>query len=330
MKPLRLAFAGTPDFAAASLQAVLDNGHQVVAVLTQPDRAAGRGKKLQQSPVKQLAHSQGITVLQPENLKGEAIHQQLRDLNLDALVVVAYGLIIPQAVLDMPRLGCLNVHGSLLPRWRGAAPIQRAITAGDTETGNTIMQMEAGLDTGPMLLSESLPIGDSETGGELHDRLAAQGARLLVTVLQDLEKYLANATPQPDEGITYAHKLSKAEARLDFRLPTRALYNRIRAFNPFPVSWVPLNGQPMRIWRASESPQPAQANDEPGYILSVDDQGIHVATGDGSLILEELQLPGKRRMAVSDLLRGNPTLFSVGEPLGDAIINESGDHSGNA
>ena len=245
-------------------------------------------------------------------------------------MVVAYGLIIPQAVLDIPRLGCLNVHGSLLPRWRGAAPIQRAITTGDTETGNTIMQMEAGLDTGPMLLSEALPIGESETGGELHDRLAAQGARLLVTVLNDLEHHLANATPQPDEGVTYAHKLSKAEARLDFRLPTRALYNRIRAFNPFPVSWVPLNGQPMRIWQASESPLPGQDNDEPGHILAVDDQGIHVATGDGALILEELQLPGKRRMAVSDLLRGNPALFTVGEPLGDAIADASGDQCGNA
>ena len=224
-------------------------------------------------------------------------------------------------MLDIPRLGCLNVHGSLLPRWRGAAPIQRAITVGDTETGNTIMQMEAGLDTGPMLLSEPLPIGDRETGGELHDRLAAQGARLLVTVLDDLEHYLANATAQPDDGVTYAHKLSKAEARLDFRLPTRALYNRIRAFNPFPVSWVPLNGQPMRIWKASESPQPGQDSDEPGHILNVDDSGIQVATGDGVLILEELQLPGKRRMAVADLLRGNPDLFKVGEPLGDSIDN---------
>ncbi len=291
MKPLRLAFAGSPDFAAASLRAVLDSDHQVVAVLTQPDRAAGRGKKVQQSPVKVLAESHQIPVLQPENLKGEDIRQQLR------------------------------VHGSLLPRWRGAAPIQRAITVGDTETGNTIMQMEAGLDTGPMLLSESLPIGDSETGGELHDRLAAQGARLLVTVLNDLEHYLANATAQPDDGVTYAHKLSKAEARLDFRLPTRALYNRIRAFNPFPVSWVPLNGQPMRIWKASESPQPGQDSDEPGHILNVDDSGIQVATGDGVLTLEELQLPGKRRMAVADLLRGNPDLFKVGEPLGDSIDN---------
>ena len=325
MKPLRLAFAGTPDFAAASLQAVLDSQHEVVAVLTQPDRAAGRGKKVQMSPVKQLAQAHHIDVLQPENLKGEAIRQQLRDLNLDALVVVAYGLIIPQAVLDIPRLGCLNVHGSLLPRWRGAAPIQRAISVGDTETGNTIMQMEAGLDTGPMLLSEALPIGDSETGGELHDRLAAQGARLLVTVLNDLEPYLANATVQPDDGVTYAHKLSKAEGLLDFRLPTRALYNRIRAFNPFPVAWVPLKGQPMRIWKASESPLPGKDDDEPGHILNVDDNGIQVATGDGILTLEELQLPGKRRMAVADLLRGNPDLFQVGEPLGDPLDADRGD-----
>ena len=317
MKPLRLAFAGTPDFAAASLQAVLDSDHDVVAVLTQPDRAAGRGKKVQKSPVKLLAESHDIPVLQPENLKGEEIRQQLRDLNLDALVVVAYGLIIPQAVLDIPRLACLNVHGSLLPRWRGAAPIQRAISMGDTETGNTIMMMEAGLDTGPMLLSESLPIGDAETGG--------QGARLLVTVLDDLEQYLANATAQPDDGVTYAHKLSKAEGRLDFRLPTRALYNRIRAFNPFPVAWVPLNGQPMRIWQASESPLPGKDDDEPGQILKVDDSGIQVATGDGILILEALQLPGKRRMAVADLLRGNPDLFKVGEPLGDAVDADRGD-----
>ncbi|EKF74299.1 methionyl-tRNA formyltransferase [Alcanivorax hongdengensis A-11-3] len=318
MTPLRLAFAGTPDFAAASLQAVLDSDHQVVAVLTQPDRAAGRGKRVQKSPVKQLAEAHGIDVLQPHNLKGDDIRQQLRDLQLDALVVVAYGLIIPRAVLDIPRQGCLNVHGSLLPRWRGAAPIQRAITVGDTQTGNTIMQMEAGLDTGPMLLSEALPIGDSETGGQLHDRLAAQGARLLVTVLDDLEHYLANATAQPEDGVTYAHKLSKQEARLDFRLPTRALYNRVRAFNPWPVAWLPLNGQPMRVWQASESPLPGQPDDEPGTLLQVDDSGLHVATGDGVLCLETLQLPGKRAMTVAEVRRGHPDLFQAGDTLGDA------------
>ena len=316
--PLRVAFAGTPDFAAASLQAVLDSPHTVVTVLTQPDRGAGRGKKVQQSPVKQLAESHGIPVLQPESLKGEEIREQLRALQLDALIVVAYGLIIPQAVLDIPRLGCLNVHGSLLPRWRGAAPIQRAITTGDNETGNTIMQMEAGLDTGPMLLSEALPIGDNETGGELHDRLAAQGARLLVTVLDELEHYLANATVQPEDGVTYAHKLSKAEAKVDFRLPTRAIYNRVRAFNPWPVAWFARDGQPVRIWQASESTTPANANDEPGHIVHIDEQGLHVATGDGVLILESLQLPGKRRMQVADILRGHADLFSVGDSLVDA------------
>lgn len=321
MKPLRLAFAGTPDFAATSLQAVLGTDHDVVAVLTQPDRGAGRGKKLHKSPVKEIAEEHGIPVLQPASLKDDAIQQQLRDLELDVIVVVAYGLLIPQVVLDTPQLGCINVHGSLLPRWRGAAPIQRAITVGDTETGNTIMQVEAGLDSGPMLLKEALPIGDSETGGELHDRLAAQGARLLVTVLDDLEQYLANATPQPDDGVTYAHKLSKAEARLDFRLPTRALYNRVRAFNPFPVAWLPLDGQSLRVWQASESPLPDNPDQEPGQLLQVSDDGIHVATGDGALVLETLQLPGKRKMTVSDILRGHPDLFQVGQMLGDALGN---------
>ncbi|MDX1804213.1 MAG: methionyl-tRNA formyltransferase [Alcanivorax sp.] len=311
MTPLRIAFAGTPDYAATSLQALLATPHQVVAVLTQPDRAAGRGKKLHKSPVKALAEQHQIPVLQPATLKDETIQQQLRDLELDVMVVVAYGLLIPQVVLDTPRLGCINVHGSLLPRWRGAAPIQRAITVGDSETGNTIMQVEAGLDSGPMLLSEALPIGDTETGGELHDRLAEQGARLLVTVLEDLEHYLARAEVQPEDGVTYAHKLTKQEARLDFRLPTRALYNRVRAFNPFPVAWLPLNGQPMRIWQASEG----IGDDDPGRILAIDEQGIHVATGDGALILQTLQLPGKRAMSAAEVLRGHADLFNVGDML---------------
>ncbi|UWN50023.1 Methionyl-tRNA formyltransferase [Alcanivorax sp. ALC70] len=220
--PLRIAFAGTPDFAAASLQALIDGPHDIAAVLTQPDRGAGRGKKVVQSPVKKLALAHDLPVLQPESLKDDEIQRRIADLNLDALIVVAYGLIIPRAVLALPRLACVNVHGSLLPRWRGAAPIQWAILAGDTETGNTIMKMDAGLDTGPMLLSEALPIGDRETGGELHDRLAAQGARLLSTVLDDLPGHLDRAEPQPEDGVTYASKLSKAGARLDFGLPARA------------------------------------------------------------------------------------------------------------
>ncbi len=317
MPPLRIAFAGTPDFAATSLAALLDDGrHQVVAVLTQPDRRAGRGKKVAQGPVKTLALQHGLPVLQPTTLKDAAVQQELAGLELDLLIVVAYGLIIPQAVLDLPRFGCINVHGSLLPRWRGAAPIQRAIMAGDAETGITIMQMDAGLDTGPMLLAEKLAIGADETGGQLHDRLARQGARLLLTTLADLPRYLDNAQTQPDEGVTYAHKLSKDEARLDFRLPSRALECRIRAFNPWPVCWLPFNDAPLRVWQAHETAIHNGGDAEPGTLLDVDDQGLVVATGDGALTLTQLQLPGKRPMSVADIRRGHPQLFQAGVLLG--------------
>lgn len=311
MKPLRIAFAGTPDYAATSLQALLDGPHELVAVLTQPDRGAGRGKKIHKSPVKTLAEQHAIPVLQPNTLKDEGTAGQLNELDLDLMVVVAYGLLIPQAILDIPRLGCINVHGSLLPRWRGAAPIQRAIAMGDTQTGNTIMQMEASLDSGPMLLKESLAIGERETGGQLHDRLAEQGARLLSTVLSDLDSYRDQAQVQPDDGVTYAHKLNKDEARLDFRLPTRALDNQVRAFNPFPVAWIDLDGERLRIWQASEQ----SGDGDPGEILAVSDQGIDVATGDGALRLEVLQLPGKRAMAAADLLRGHAQRFAPGQAL---------------
>ena len=313
MKPLRLAFAGTPDFAAVSLQALLDGPHTVAAVLTQPDRGAGRGKKVQPGPVKKLALEHDLPVLQPDTLKTDEIQNQLRDLALDALIVVAYGLIIPRAVLALPRLGCVNVHGSLLPRWRGAAPIQWAIQAGDRETGTTIMQMDAGLDTGPMLLSEALPIGEQETGGELHDRLAAQGARLLSTVLDDLPGHLDNARPQPEEGVTYAAKLSKAGARLDFRLPGGALVNRVRAFNPWPVAWVEFAGQPLRLWEAHEVPDTGEP--EPGRIVTVSDEGLTVACGDGAVCLTRVQLPGKRPMTVAEVRRGRPDLFQPGATL---------------
>ena len=317
MPPLRVAFAGTPDFAATCLAALLDDGrHQLVAVLTQPDRRAGRGKKIAHGPVKALALQHGLPVLQPTSLKDAAVQQELAELDLDLLIVVAYGLIIPQAVLDLPRCGCINVHGSLLPRWRGAAPIQRAIMAGDAETGITIMRMDAGLDTGPMLLAEKLTIGDTETGGELHDRLAEQGARLLLTVLADLPHYLHHAQPQPDEGVTYAHKLSKDEARLDFRLPGRALECRIRAFNPWPVCWLPFNDAPLRVWQAHEAVAHNDGNAEPGTLISVDDQGLAVATGDGALLLTQLQLPGKRPMSVAEIRRGHPQLFQAGVLLG--------------
>jgi len=313
LKPLRIAFAGTPDFAAVSLQALLDGPHTVAAVLTQPDRGAGRGKKVQPGPVKKLALQHGLPVLQPDSLKTDEIQNQLRELQLDALIVVAYGLIIPRAVLALPRLGCVNVHGSLLPRWRGAAPIQWAIQAGDRETGTTIMQMDAGLDTGPMLLSEALPIGEQETGGELHDRLAAQGARLLSTVLDDLPGHLDNARPQPEEGVTYAAKLSKAGARLDFRLPGGALVNRVRAFNPWPVAWVEFAGQPLRLWEAHEVPDTGEP--EPGRIVTVSDEGLTVACGDGAVCLTRVQLPGKRPMTVAEVRRGRPDLFQPGATL---------------
>ena len=313
MKPLRLAFAGTPDFAAVSLQALLDGPHTVAAVLTQPDRGAGRGKKVQPGPVKKLALAHDLPVLQPDTLKTDEIQNQLRDLALDALIVVAYGLIIPRAVLALPRLGCVNVHGSLLPRWRGAAPIQWAIQAGDRETGTTIMRMDAGLDTGPMLLSESLTIGARETGGELHDRLAEQGARLLSTVLEDLPGYLEKARPQPDDGVTYASKLTKAGARLDFRLPGAALVNRVRAFNPWPVAWVDFDGQPLRIWDAEEVPGTGEP--EPGRIVTVSDDGLTVACGDGAVLLSRVQLPGKRPMTVAEVRRGHPELFQPGASL---------------
>ena len=316
LTPLRLAFAGTPDFAAVSLRALIDGPHQIAAVLTQPDRGAGRGKKVMQSPVKQLALAHELPVLQPESLKGEEIQRQIADLELDALIVVAYGLIIPRAVLELPRLACVNVHGSLLPRWRGAAPIQSAIVAGDTETGNTIMKMDAGLDTGPMLLSEALTIGDRETGGELHDRLAEQGARLLSTVLDDLPGHLDRAEPQPEDGVTYAHKLSKPGARIDFGLPARGIVNRVRAFNPWPVAWVDLNGQPLRIWGAEEAPEAGDDQAEPGRILTVSDDGLTVACGDGAVRLTRLQLPGKKTLTVAEIRRGHPDLFQPGALLG--------------
>ena len=310
--PLKVVFAGTPEFAGASLEALLTRtAHQVLAVLTQPDRPAGRGKKLTPSPVKVLAQDHGIPVWQPENLKGDDIVARLEALAPDVMVVVAYGLIIPRRILDLPRFGCINVHGSLLPRWRGAAPIQRAIAAGDEETGVGIMQMEAGLDTGPVLLETRCPIGPDDTGGTVHDRLAALGADALVEALSRLPELQASARPQPDQGVTYAHKLSKDDARLDFRLSAAELAQRVRAFDPWPVAWLPWQGQPLRVWAATA----VAGTGAPGEVLAVAPQGIDIACGDGALRLEEIQLPGKKRMSVADSLRGHPDLLAVGERL---------------
>ena len=308
---MRIVFAGTPEFAAESLAALLASPHQVIAVLTQPDRPAGRGRALQPSPVKALAVQHGLPVLQPENLKGKEIRDQLAALAADVMVVVAYGLIIPRDVLALPRLGCINVHGSLLPRWRGAAPIQRAIAAGDDETGVGIMQMEAGLDTGPVLLEVRTPITPEDTGGSLHDRLAGLGAQALVQALADLESLQNKALSQPEVGITYAHKLTKEEAQLDWNKPAAELALQVRAFNPWPVSWVPRPEGPMRVWAATA----ANGTGQPGSVLAVSAAGIEVACGQGSLLLTQIQLPGKKSLPVADLLRGHADLFHAGQTL---------------
>ena len=305
---MKILLAGTPDFAATALRALLDSELQLLAELTQPDRPAGRGKKLTPSPVKQLAVEHDIPVLQPETLKGDAIRAELAALQPDVMVVVAYGLLIPQAILDIPRYGCINIHGSLLPRWRGAAPIQRAIEAGDSETGVGIMQMEAGLDTGPVLLEKRTPISDDDTGGSVHDRLAALGAEALIEALRDLPALQESAVVQATDGITYAHKLGKDDARIAWQRPAIELFNMIRAFNPWPVAWSTLDGEPVKIWRA----QLVQARGKPGEIVAATDAGIDVACGEGALRLTEIQLPGKRAMPVADVLRGHARLFVPG------------------
>ncbi len=309
MSSLRVVFAGTPDFAAMSLQAVLNSQHQVIQVLTQPDRPQGRGKKVVFSDTKQLALDHDITVWQPQSLRSPEVVEQLKALQPDVLVVVAYGLIIPPEVLAIPKFGCLNVHGSLLPRWRGAAPIHRAIQAGDAETGATIMLMDEGLDTGPMLHKVSTPITADDTGGSLYQRVAQQGAEALVEVLDNLEHYIAHQVSQDDSQATYAHKLTKAEGALDWQKSAQELARQVRAFNPWPVAWAQLEGQTLRIWEAA-----AQAGQgTPGEVLSASAQGIEVACGEGSLILTQLQLPGKRRLSAQEVLNGHGELLAVGK-----------------
>jgi methionyl-tRNA formyltransferase len=302
--PLRIIFAGTPEFSVPPLQALLDSEHQVVAVYTQPDRPAGRGRKLTASPVKQLALQHGIPVYQPDRLKGAGEQAELAALNADLMVVVAYGLLLPQAVLDAPRLGCVNIHASLLPRWRGAAPIQRAILAGDERSGITIMQMEAGLDTGPMIHVLDCPIGDEETGGSLHDRLCDLGATALMQALPDIAAGTAGMTVQDDAQATYAHKLSKEEARLDWRKPAIELERQVRAFDPWPVAQTRYGGAALRVWAAKAVPGSA----EPGQVIHADRNGLDVGCGDGLLRITRLQLPGKRAMAVADFLNAHDPL----------------------
>ncbi len=313
-QPLRIIFAGTPVFAAEHLQALLDSSHEVVAVYTQPDRPAGRGKKLTPSEVKRVADAAGVTIEQPASLRSDEARQQLAAYDADVLVVVAYGLILPQAILDTPQLGCINVHGSLLPRWRGAAPIQRAVEAGDNASGICIMQMEAGLDTGPVLAEARCTISNTDTSANLHDRLQQIGPPLLLEVLDDLIGRLQLATPQDDNLATYADKITKAEAALDWHRCATALDRAIRAFTPFPVAYTMLGEERLKIWRAKPISDAGGAS--PGTLVHAGPEGLLVACGEGALLLQTVQLPGGKALEVGQLLNARAELFAVGTVLG--------------
>lgn len=310
---MKIIFAGTPEFAAVALKALHDAGHQIVLVLTQPDRPAGRGMQLHASPVKQFALDHQIPVAQPVSLRldgkypeiASEAHQLLQATPHDVMVVAAYGLILPLSVLDIPPRGCLNIHGSLLPRWRGAAPIHRAIEAGDSETGITIMQMDQGLDTGAMLLIEKLAIAADDTTGSLHDKMAKLGGEMIVEALARMEQDALPATPQPEEGVTYAAKISKEEAALDFKLPAEILERKIRAFNPFPAASASFAGVTLKLWQAQVIA--ADGKHTPGTIISADPQdGVVVACGSGALRITELQKPGGKRLPAAEFLRAFP------------------------
>lgn len=310
MTKLRLAFMGTPDFAVPSLAALLEAGHDVACVYSQPPRPSGRGHQVQPSPVHRFAEARGLPVRTPARLRGGEEQEAFRDLGLDAAVVAAYGLILPRPVLEAPRLGCLNVHGSLLPRWRGAAPIQRAILAGDAETGITIMQMDEGLDTGAMLLKEAVPIMPSTTAAELHDRLARTGARLIVEALAGLAEGRITPEPQPEEGVTYAAKLRREEGRISWDEPAEVIDRRVRALTPWPGVWFEAGGERIKVLAveplAGEVPGTA-----PGILL---DERLTVACADGAVRLARVQRPGKAPVAGEAFLRGFP--LAVGRPLG--------------
>ncbi|GGM11029.1 methionyl-tRNA formyltransferase [Pseudomonas asuensis] len=311
-QPLRIVFAGTPEFAARHLHALLRVGYSIAAVYTQPDRPAGRGQKLAMSPVKQLAESHNIPVYQPQTLRNADAQAELAALKPDLLIVVAYGLILPQAVLDIPRLGCINSHASLLPRWRGAAPIQRAIEAGDAETGVTVMRMEAGLDTGPMLSKVSTQITAEDTGGSLHDRLALLGAEAVVEAIPALAAGTLPDKLQDDALATYAHKLNKEEAKLDWSRPAVDLERLIRAFNPWPLCHSTLAGEGVKIYAATV----VDGNGQPGEILEASREGLRVACGEGALLLTRIQFPGGKPLAFADLFNARRERFAAGQVLG--------------
>ena len=298
---MRIVFAGTPAFARVALEGLLAAGHEVCLVLTQPDRPSGRGMQLRPSEVKALALQRGLPVMQPASLKDEAVQRQLAAPAAVTMVVAAYGLILPSAVLDFFPLGCINIHASLLPRWRGAAPIQRAILAGDAQTGISIMRMEAGLDTGPVFLEERVAIAAQDTAATLHDRLAGLGAELVVRALDRLERGGLDPRPQPADGVTYAAKITKEEAVLDWHASAQTLERKVRAFDPVPVAHFRHAGESLRVWRASALPGPSGP---PGLVAHAGDAGIVVHCGSGALRLEELQRPGGRRLPAREFLRG--------------------------
>jgi len=299
---VRVIFAGTPEFAACALSALLKGRHEILLVLTQPDRPAGRGLRPHPSAVKQLALKHSLPIEQPATLKDNRIQETLSAVAADVMVVAAYGLILPRSVLEMPRLGAINIHASLLPRWRGAAPIQRALLAGDRETGVSIMQMDAGLDTGPVIRSEAIPVRDLDDAQTLHDRLAELGARLAVRVLEDLESGKVEARPQPAQGATYAAKIDRAEARIDWTRPANEIWGKVRAFSAFPGAAARLGNLELKIWRAV----PETDSGPPGTVLAAGPDGIRVACGEGSLSIRTLQRAGGRRLSPAEFLRGRP------------------------
>lgn len=309
---MRLIFAGTPEFARVALAQLHAAGHEIVLVLSQPDRPAGRGMKLHASAVKQLALDHGLPVAQPRSLRldgkftedAQAARETILAAKADAMVVAAYGLILPQWVLDVPALGCFNIHGSLLPRWRGAAPIHRAIEAGDCETGITIMQMDAGLDTGNMLCVEKMPITNTDTTASLHDKLAELGGRMMVETLIDAQNGRLKPVQQPTEGITYAHKIEKLEAAIDWAQPAEHIVRRVRAFNPFPVASTEIKGETLKVWNAHVSPGAPPTGTEFGTILAVEPEGIAIAAIDSIVTVTELQRAGAKRMHTADFVRG--------------------------
>lgn len=313
MRSLRVIFAGTPDFSVPCLQALIDSDHHICAVYTQPDRPAGRGRHITASPVKKLAQQHAIPVYQPKNLRHESEQTQLKNLQADVMIVVAYGLILPSEVLMIPRLGCVNVHASLLPRWRGAAPIQGAILAGDELSGITIMQMDEGLDTGDILMTTTCAIKPEQTASALHDHLAQMGAGTLLDALSALQAGTLIPVPQENNLSTYAAKITKEDARIDWSLTAKHIALQIRAYNAWPVSFCYIKQQPLRIWQAEALSETSKAS--PGVITQVSEQGIDIATGNGLLRLHVIQLPGGRPLKVADILHSKRELFQLGQFL---------------